>query len=108
MGTQAYVGTSKRTFQQAVLRLLETDYGLLGSRRVLAMLAEDIQQLVDEFYPATERLSSGGSIVLTSSEAALKLCSAVRRCLLRLIVWVRTTLRGHTMAKTRMLLTTCS
>ena len=68
MGTQAYVGTSKRTFQQAVLRLLETDYGLLGSRRVLAMLAEDIQHLVDEFYPAPERLSSGW-MVFTGTKA---------------------------------------
>jgi len=69
MGTQAYVGTSKRTFQQAVLRLLETDYGLLGSRRVLAMLAEDIQQLVDEFYPAPEHLSSGW-MVFTGTKAS--------------------------------------
>ena len=68
MGTQAYVGTSKRTFQQAVLHLLETDYGLLGSRRVLAMLAEDIQHLVDEFYPAPERLSSGW-MVFTGTKA---------------------------------------
>jgi len=68
MATQAYVGTSKRTFQQAVLHLLETDYGLLGSRRVLAMLAEDIQQLVDKFYPAPERLSSGW-MVFTGTKA---------------------------------------
>jgi CRP-like cAMP-binding protein len=68
MGTQAYVGTSKRTFQQALIRLLETDYALLGSRRVLAMLAEDIQQLVDEFYPAPQRLSSGW-MVFTGTKA---------------------------------------
>ena len=49
MGTQAYVGTARRTFQQALIHLLETDYGLLGSRRVLNLVAEDIQQLVDEF-----------------------------------------------------------
>jgi hypothetical protein len=50
------------------LHLLETDYGLLGSRRVLVMLAEDIQQLVDEFYPAPERLSSGW-MVFTGTKA---------------------------------------
>jgi hypothetical protein len=69
MGTQAYVGTRKRTFQQAVLHLLETDYGLLGSHRVLAMLAEDIQQLVDGFYPAPQRLSSGW-LVFTGTKAS--------------------------------------
>jgi hypothetical protein len=68
MGTQAYVGTSKRTFQQALLRLLETDYALLGSRRVLAMLVEDVQRLVDEFYPAPQRLSSGW-MVFTGTKA---------------------------------------
>ena len=46
MSGRAYVGTSKRTFRHALLRLLETDYGLLGSRRVLDMLAEDIEVLV--------------------------------------------------------------
>jgi hypothetical protein len=51
-----------------VLHLLETDYGLLGSHRVLAMLAEDIQQLVDGFYPAPERLSSGW-LVFTGTKA---------------------------------------
>lgn len=68
MGTQAYVGTSKRTFQQALMHLLETDYALLGSRRVLAMLAEDIQQLVDGFYPAPQRLRSGW-LVFTGTKA---------------------------------------
>ena len=59
MSAQAYVGTAKRTFQEAVRQLLETDYGLLGSRRVLRLLAEDLQRLVDAFYPPPERLSSG-------------------------------------------------
>lgn len=59
MSNPAYVGTAKRTFQEAVRHLLETDYGLLGSRRVLRLLAEDLQRLVEAFYPAPERLSSG-------------------------------------------------
>ena len=59
MSAQAYVGTAKRTFQEAVRHLLETDYGLLGSQRVLQLLAEDLQRLVEAFYPPPERLSSG-------------------------------------------------
>jgi hypothetical protein len=59
MSAQAYVGTAKRTFQEAVRHLLETDYGLLGSRRVLRLLAEDLQRLVEAFYPPPQRLSSG-------------------------------------------------
>ena len=68
MSSRAYVGTIKRTFKQAVLHLLETDYGLLGSRRVLELLSDDLQQLVEQFYPAPERLSSGW-MVFTGTKA---------------------------------------
>lgn len=69
MSGQAYVGTAKRTFQQAVVHLMETDYRLVGSRRVLELLAGDLQQLVDTFYPAPERLSSGW-MVFTGTKAS--------------------------------------
>ena len=68
MSNQAYVGMTKRNFEQALIHLLENDYGLLGSRRVIQMLAEDVQRLVDEFYPAPQRLSSGW-MVLTGTKA---------------------------------------
>lgn len=68
MSSQAYVGATKRTFKQAVLHLLETDYGLLGSRRVLELLSDDLQRLVEQFYPAPERLSSGW-MVFTGTKA---------------------------------------
>jgi hypothetical protein len=68
MSNQAYVGTAKRTFQQSLIRLLEMDYGLLGSKRILHLLAEDVQKLVDEFYPAPERLSNGW-MVFTGTKA---------------------------------------
>ena len=57
-----YASIEKRTFESALIHLLETDYGLLGGRRILALLAEDAQKLVDEFYPSTERASSGDLI----------------------------------------------
>jgi len=59
MSSQAYLGLSKRTFEQALIHLLENDYGLLGSRRVLDLLVKDVQQLVDQFYPQPDRLDSG-------------------------------------------------
>lgn len=68
MSAQAYVGLSKRTFRQALLQLLEQDYGLLGSRRVLELLADDVQQLIEQFYPQPERLSSGW-LVFTGTKA---------------------------------------
>lgn len=71
MSGQAYVGTAKRTFQAAVFNLLKNDYGMLGSDRILSLLADDIQQLVDEFYPPGERLSSGW-MVFTGTKASGK------------------------------------
>ncbi len=69
MSGEAYIGTTKRTFRHALVRLLETDYGLLGSRRVLEMLAEDVERLVNEFHPPPDRLSSGW-MVFTGTKAS--------------------------------------
>ena len=59
MSSQAYVGTAKRTFSQAVVHLLETDYALLGSRRVLELIAADIRDLVQQFYQQANCVPSG-------------------------------------------------
>lgn len=66
--SQQYVGMTKRTFEQALVRLLQQEYALIGSRRVLELLAEDVQQLIDQFYPAPQRLRSG-YLVLTGTKA---------------------------------------
>ena len=71
MSGQAFVGTLKRTFREALFNLLKSGYGLIGSRRVLRLLADDVQQLVDEFYPPAERLRSGW-MVFTGTKASGK------------------------------------
>ena len=68
MSGQAFIGTLKRTFQEALFNLLRNGYGLIGSQRVLRLLADDVQQLVDEFYPPAERLRSGW-MVFTGTKA---------------------------------------
>lgn len=68
MSGQAYVGTAKRTFAQALRHLLATDYGLIGSRRVLELLSKDVQALVEQFYPPQERLRPGW-MVFTGTKA---------------------------------------
>ena len=45
-GNRDYTGTIRRTFDQAIVHLLETSYGLLGSRRVLNLIAHDVKTLV--------------------------------------------------------------
>jgi len=69
MSGQAFVGTLKRTFREALFNLLKNGYGLIGSQRVLRLLADDVQQLADEFYPPAERLRSGW-MVFTGTKAS--------------------------------------
>lgn len=54
-----YASIAKRTFPAALIHLLETEYRLVGSHRILKVLAEDVETLVAEFYPPTERIQSG-------------------------------------------------
>jgi hypothetical protein len=68
---QRYAGPSQRTFRQAVVHLLETQYGLLGSERVLSLLAQDVQALAEEFYPQPAHLAPGW-MVFTGTRASGK------------------------------------
>jgi hypothetical protein len=54
-----YGSIAKRTFESAMLHMLERDYGLLGGRRILRLLVEDTLALMEEFYPVQERVGSG-------------------------------------------------
>lgn len=54
-----YASIEKRNFQAALIYLLESDYRLVGSHRILKVLAQDIEQLVAEFYPPSERVQTG-------------------------------------------------
>ena len=56
MNRSIYAGLQQRTFHQAFIHLLETEYALLGSGRILHLLAQDVQTLVDQFYPAPDYL----------------------------------------------------
>jgi hypothetical protein len=71
MNENPYAGPLQRTFQQAIIYLLETQYRMLGSERILSMLSADIQQLVEQFYPQPERLAAGW-MVYTGTRASGK------------------------------------
>jgi hypothetical protein len=68
MSGQAFEGTKKRTFREALLGVLFEGYGLLGSRRICETLADDVQRMVEKFYPPSERLGSGW-MVFTGTKA---------------------------------------
>jgi hypothetical protein len=57
--SQAYRGTAKRTFGQAIVRLLENNYGLLGSRGVLELIAQDVTDLAAQFFPEQQHVRPG-------------------------------------------------
>jgi hypothetical protein len=59
MSSQAYQGSAQRTFAQALAHLLETEYQLVGSGRIVQLLVEDVQGLVETFYPPPTRLRPG-------------------------------------------------
>lgn len=59
MSGQAYQGSAKRTFKQALVRLLEQDYSLLGSGRILQLLAEDVEALSETFFPLADHIRPG-------------------------------------------------
>lgn len=59
MSGQAYQGSAKRTFVQAVVHLLETEYSLVANGRIAQLLAEDVRALAETFYPPANRLRPG-------------------------------------------------
>ena len=47
---QHYISMRKRNFKQAVVHLLETDYKIIGSHKVIQIIAEDIEELAQRFF----------------------------------------------------------
>jgi hypothetical protein len=54
-----YKTISKRTFSSAMEHLLETEFKLVGSHRVIRMMVESIMELHHEFFPETHHLTPG-------------------------------------------------
>ncbi len=54
-----YKTVGRRNFRAAIERLLETEFKLVGSHRVIRLIAEAIQELHREFYPELRDLEPG-------------------------------------------------
>ena len=59
---------AKRTFRSALIELFEREYKLMGSHKVIELIADDICQLRDEFYPRAGEAYGNLSWVTTSVE----------------------------------------
>ena len=63
-----YKGIESRTFKTAIIQLLEQEYKILGSHKVIEMIADDIDQLHREFYPESTSNKAGYLRWITTSE----------------------------------------
>lgn len=57
----------KRTFRSALIEMLEREYKLIGSHKVIELIVDDICQLRDEFYPRAGEEAYGSLAWVTTS-----------------------------------------
>lgn len=67
-----YESIPKRNFKNAIIKLCEDHYKILGSRKVLQMLADDIEELHQEFYPELEKRGLGWIVWRTTGAESKK------------------------------------
>lgn len=63
-----YESLKKRDFKSALINMLESDYKLLGSRKIIELLSEDIEDLHNEFYPYKGRVGNGEIVFRTTKD----------------------------------------
>lgn len=54
-----YESIPKRSFRNAIVRLLEDEYKLVGSHKVINMISDDIISLHKKFYPDIDKMGFG-------------------------------------------------
>jgi len=57
----------KRNFHNSLIKLLETEYKILGSRKILELLADDIENLHKEYYPDKKGVGFGEIVFRTTA-----------------------------------------
>lgn len=67
-----YESIPKRNYFNAIIRLLEEEYKIIGSKKVIMMIAEDVEQLHKEFYPEIEKRSFGQIVWQTTAATEKK------------------------------------
>ena len=63
-----YESIKKRNFRSAMVNLLEHEYKILGSRKVIEMLADDIEDLHREYYPSKNHVGFGEIVFTTTKD----------------------------------------
>lgn len=63
-----YESINKRNFRTAIINLLENEYKILGSRKIIEMLADDLEELQREYYPKQEQVGFGEIVFTTTKD----------------------------------------
>lgn len=63
-----YESIKKRNFRTAIINLLENEYKILGSRKIIEMLADDLEDLHREYYPKQEQVGFGEIVFTTTKD----------------------------------------
>lgn len=63
-----YEAINKRDFRSALINLLESEYKILGSRKVIDLMSEDIEDLHNEYYPRRGRVGNGEIVFRTTKD----------------------------------------
>ncbi len=59
---------NRRNFKSSLIRMMETNYKLIGSRRVLEALADDVEEMIAEHYPKKNKTAPGFIHWVTTSK----------------------------------------
>jgi hypothetical protein len=54
-----YESINKRDFRSSLVNLLENEYSFIGAKKIIGLLAEDIEDMHNDFYPSTGRVGFG-------------------------------------------------
>jgi len=63
-----YESINKRNFRSAIINLLEKEYKIIGSRKILQILADDIENLHREYYPRQDQVGFGEIVFTTTKD----------------------------------------
>ncbi len=69
---------TKRSYQQAIVHMLETEYKIIGSHRILQQLAEDVEALNREYFGEQSKMAPGVLCWRTQSLEDQKIAYAKR------------------------------
>lgn len=71
-GTSRYESIPKRSFRNGIIRLLEEEFKLIGSHKVIELIADSLVELHKEYYPDIEKLSHGNIVWRTTKATRRK------------------------------------